>query len=201
MGKIGILGGTFNPIHNGHIMLADYCKSELGLEKVILIPTYTPPHKSAEGLVDSFHRINMCKIAVSEYDGFEVSDIETKRMGKSYSFETLTSLKELYPNDELYLIVGADMFLTLDKWKNPGVIFSKATIAAVPRELSDYSELFEFYNSRLKPMGAKAVILPKPVLQVSSSYIRANIENPDMILPLISRNVYRYIINNNLYRK
>lgn len=201
MGKIGILGGTFNPIHNGHIMLADYCKTELGLEKVILIPTYTPPHKSAEGLVDSFHRINMCKIAVSEYDGFEVSDIETKRMGKSYSFETLTSLKELYPNEELYLIVGADMFLTLDKWKNPGVIFSKATIAAVPRDLSDYCELFEFYNSRLKPMGANAVILPKPVLQVSSSYIRANIENPDIILPLINENVYTYIINNNLYRK
>ncbi len=201
MSKIGILGGTFNPIHNGHIMLAQYCKEQLGLDKIILIPTFTPPHKVSNDLASEEHRLNMCRLASVNLDGYEVSDIEILRKGKSYTYQTLTSLKELYPDDTLYLITGADMFLTLDKWKNPEIIFEKAIIAAVPRNLSDYDELNAFYESILKNMGAKAEILCKPVLQVSSTFIRENIDDSDVISPLIDRNVYEYIVKNNLYRK
>lgn len=201
MSKIGIFGGTFNPIHIGHTMLAEYCKKEIGLDRVILIPTYTPPHKSGNDLAPTMHRLKMCELAVLECDGFEVSDIEIQRMGKSYTFETLTSLKNTYPNDEIFLIVGADMFLTLDKWKKTEIIFSKAKIAAVPRNSSDCDELSDFYNRKLRPMGANAVILPKPVLTVSSTFIRENINKPNLVKSLLCESVYEYIVKNNLYRK
>lgn len=201
MGKIGILGGTFNPIHNGHILLANYCREELKLDRIILIPTYTPPHKSSSKLANEFHRLNMCKLAVSKIDGFSVSDIEIMRQGKSYTCDTLTSLKELYPYDTLYFITGADMFLSLDKWKNPEIIFEKADIAAVPRNLSDCEELKRYYETVIKKLGARAHILQKPVLQVSSTYIRDNIDNYQVIKPLIDRNVYEYISKNNLYKE
>ena len=201
MSKTGIIGGTFNPIHNGHILLALYCKEKLNLDSVIFIPTYTPPHKSDKELVSEIHRLKMCNIAVQRYDDFSVSDIEIKRKGKSYTYETLTSLKEIYPDDTLYFITGADMFLTLEKWKNPEIIFEKGIIAAVPRNSSDSEVLSSHYQTILKPMGAKVSILDEPVLSVSSTFIRENIDNYDLIKSLIDRNVYEYIVKNNLYRE
>lgn len=200
MNKIGIFGGTFNPIHNGHIMLAQYCKEQLGLDKVIIIPTFTPPHKSSKDLAGVEHRLNMCKLAVINLSDYEVSDIEVLRKGKSYTYQTLTALKELYPDDIFYLITGADMFLTINKWKNPEVIFKNAVIVAVPRDMSDRESLQNFYSSVLKDMGARAEILPNAVVQVSSTFIRENIDNENIVRPLIDRNVYEYILKNNLYR-
>ena len=199
--KIGILGGTFNPIHNGHIQLAQYCKNELLLDKIFLIPTYTPPHKISKDLADETHRLTMCSLASENLDDFEVCDIEIKRQGKSYTFETLISLKELYPDDEFYLIMGADMFLTLDKWKNPESIFANAVIITIPRNDSDKEELESYYNAVIKDMGAKAVILPNNVQTVSSTFIRENIGDYNTISDLIDKKVYEYIISNNLYRK
>jgi len=201
MNKIGVFGGTFNPIHNGHVSLGAYCKEELNLDKLMLIPTYTPPHKSSNELADEEHRMNMCKLATEQYGYFDVSDIEIKRKGKSYTYETLNSLKEIYIKDELYLIVGADMFLTLDKWKNPESIFKDATIVAVPRNQDDKEDLTIYYESTIKKLGAKAVILENPVVQVSSTYIRENIDNYQLIKSLIDSNVYEYIVKNKLYRK
>lgn len=201
MSKIGIFGGTFNPIHNGHILLAKYCKSELGLDRVLLIPTYSPPHKANDDLENEIDRLNMCRIVCDKLEGFEVSDIEIKRKGKSYSYQTLTSLKEKYPDDELFFIMGADMFLSLDKWKNPDIIFKKASMIVVPRDTLDVGELENYYKNVIAPMGAKAYILSNSVLQVSSTYIRENIENYNIIKDLIDSRVYHYIISNKLYRK
>ena len=201
MSKIGVFGGTFNPIHNGHVSLGVYCKDELSLDKLMLIPTYTPPHKSSSELAEEEHRVNMCKLATGQYGYFEVSDIEIERKGKSYTYETLNSLKKIYTEDELYLIVGADMFLTLDKWKNPQSIFKNATIVAVPRNDDDKNDLVYYYESTIKKLGAKAIVLENPVVQVSSTYIRENIDNYQLIKSLIDSNVYEYIVKNKLYRK
>lgn len=201
MRRIGIFGGTFNPIHKGHTMLAKYCMDELKLDKVILIPTYKPPHKESNDLANESDRINMCRLACESYEEFEVSDIEIKRKGKSYSYQTLTSLKEIYCRDDLFFIMGADMFLSLDKWKNPEIIFQKASIIAVPRDISSVGKLEEYYKNVISSMGAKAYILPNPVMQVSSTYIRENIENYNTVKELIDSKVYDYIISNNLYRK
>lgn len=201
--KIGILGGTFNPIHNGHLELAKYCQTVLSLDKVIFIPTYTPPHKASTELADCLHRLNMCTLALKGIDSFEVSDIEIKRKGKSYSYQTLTSLKEIYPNDTLYFIMGADMFLTLANWKNPKIIFQKSIIVTIPRSESNKYDLQKYYDTVLKSLGAKAEILDESVTQVSSTFIRENISQGtcSKIINLIDKNVFEYIKKYNIYRK
>lgn len=199
--KTGIFGGTFNPVHKGHIMLAEYCMDSVGLDRIIMIPTAVPPHKISNDLASEDDRLNMCKLACRGKENFFVSDIEIKRQGKSYTYETLTQLKEIYPNDHLYTIMGADMFLTLDRWKNPEIIFEKSSIITIPRDEENKHELENFYNKVLKAMGASSVILPNPVMSVSSTFIRENLDNFNLISDMLDKGVYDYIIKNNLYRK
>lgn len=199
--KTGVFGGTFNPVHKGHIMLAEYCMDSVGLDRIIMIPTAVPPHKISNNLASENDRLNMCKLACRGKENFFVSDIEIKRQGKSYTYETLTQLKEIYPNDHLYTIMGADMFLTLDRWKNPEIIFEKSSIITIPRDEENKLELENFYNKVLKAMGASSVILPNPVMSVSSTFIRENLDNFNLISDMLDKGVYDYIIKNNLYRK
>ena len=123
MSRIGILGGTFNPIHNGHIQMAKYSHDAAKLDKVILMPTFVPPHKESANLVSCEHRFNMCRLASAELPYAEVSDFEIKLEGKSYTYRTLQLLKSQNENDDFYFIVGADMFLSMQNWKNPEIIF------------------------------------------------------------------------------
>ena len=139
--KTGVFGGTFNPVHKGHIMLAEYCMDSVGLDRIIMIPTAVPPHKISKNLASENDRLNMCELACKGKKNFSVSDIEIKRQGKSYTYETVTQLKEIYPDDHLYTIMGADMFLTLDRWKNPKIIFEKSSIITIPRDDENKSEL------------------------------------------------------------
>lgn len=199
--KTGVFGGTFNPVHKGHIMLAEYCMGSVGLDRIIMIPTAVPPHKISKNLASENDRLNMCKLACRGKENFFVSDIEIKRQGKSYTYETVTQLKEIYPDDHLYTIMGADMFLTLDRWKNPKIIFEKSSIITIPRDDENKYELEKFYKNVLKPMGADAVILPNPVISVSSTFIRDNLDEFDLISGMLDKSVYDYIIKNNLYRK
>lgn len=199
--KTGIFGGTFNPVHKGHIMLAEYCMESVGLDCIIMIPTAVPPHKISNDLASEDDRLNMCKLACRGKENFFVSDIEIKRQGKSYTYETLTQLKEIYPDDHLYTIMGADMFLTLDRWKNPKIIFEKSSIITIPRDEENKLELENFYNNVLKAMGASSIILPNPVMSVSSTFIRENLDNFNLISDMLDKGVYDYIIKNNLYRK
>lgn len=199
--KTGIFGGTFNPVHKGHIMLAEYCMESVGLDRIIMIPTAVPPHKISNDLASEDDRLNMCKLACRGKENFFVSDIEIKRQGKSYTYETLTQLKEIYPDDHLYTIMGADMFLTLDRWKNPKIIFEKSSIITIPRDEENKLELENFYNDVLKAMGASSIILPNPVMSVSSTFIRENLDNFNLISDMLDKGVYDYIIKNNLYRK
>ena len=199
--KTGIFGGTFNPVNNGHIMLAEYCMENVGLDRIIMIPTAVPPHKISNDLASEDDRLNMCKLACRGKENFFVSDIEIKRQGKSYTYETLTQLKEIYPDDHLYTIMGADMFLTLNRWKNPEIIFEKSSIITIPRDEENKLELENFYNDVLKAMGASSIILPNPVMSVSSTFIRENLDNFNLISDMLDKGVYDYIIKNNLYRK
>lgn len=199
--KTGVFGGTFNPVHKGHIMLAEYCMDSVGLDRIIMIPTAVPPHKISNNLASENDRLNMCKLACRGKENFFVSDIEIKRQGKSYTYETLTQLKEIYPDDHLYTIMGADMFLTLNRWKNPEIIFEKSSIITIPRDEENKHELENFYNKVLKAMGASSVILPNPVMSVSSTFIRENLDNFNLISDMLDKGVFDYIIKNNLYRK
>lgn len=202
MSKIGIFGGTFNPIHLGHIRLGQLVLDEIKLDKILYIPDNTPPHKSDKDLACGEDRLNMLNISLKDHDDMESSDIELKREGKSYSFETLLELKKLYPNDELYLITGADMFLTLDKWREPETIFKTANIIGVPRVKSDFEKMEEYAEKVIKPMGAKVFMLSQTVFDTASStYVRENIDDYQKIKDMITPEVYRYITEKGLYRK
>lgn len=200
MSKVGILGGTFNPIHNGHIQMLEYSHKEAKLDKVIIMPTFVPPHKESNNLVSCVHRLNMCRLASERLGYTYVSDFEIKLEGKSYTYRTLQLLKEKNLDDELFFIVGADMFLSMQNWKNPEIIFNLATIIAIPRDDDSVEELAEHYNAVLKRLGAKAIILKKSVLTVSSTFVRDNIDNASVLNKLIDKKVYKYINENNLYR-
>ena len=200
MSRIGILGGTFNPIHNGHIQMAKYSHDAAKLDKVILMPTFVPPHKESTNLVSCEHRLNMCRLACLNLPYAEVSDFEIKLEGKSYTYRTLELLKSHNKNDEFFFIVGADMFLSMQNWKNPEIIFELATVIAIPRDKDSVSQLSNHYENVLKKMGAKAIVLKDSVLTVSSTYIRDNIDNQSALQSLIDSRVYNYIKENNLYR-
>ena len=110
--KIGIFGGTFNPVHQGHVHLAQQCVEELKLDKLLVIPTKQPPHKQVQELASGEHRAQMCRLAFAEIPQAQVSEMELHREGKSYTADTLTQLKQQFPQAQFYLIVGGDMFLT-----------------------------------------------------------------------------------------
>lgn len=196
--KIAMFGGSLNPIHNAHINLAESFIKKLKLDKLIFIPTATPPHKTDRYMVSAEHRLNMCKLATEGIKKTEVSDIEIVRQGKSYTVDTLRQLKEIYPNSELYLITGADMFMTLLEWRNPQEIFSLATVCTVPRNDDDFAVLKAkelVYNE----MGAKTYILDLKRSDISSSKVRDLIYNDESISKFVDEKVEKYIYANYLF--
>ena len=169
--SLGILGGTFNPIHTGHIRLALYVQEKLMLDRVLVIPDRLPPHKKAPDLLPGVDRLELCRKACAPYPQLEVSDMELKREGNSYTVDTLTSLKERFPNTSLTLIVGSDMFLTIDTWKSSREIFRLAQICTGAREKEDIPRL-EDKKKDLEKLGAVCHILDLPVFEVSSTQLR-----------------------------
>ena len=135
--RIGILGGTFNPVHSGHLRIAEEVREALSLDKIIFIPCYIPPHKDEEGIASADARMHMLELAVSDNPFFETSDMELKRGGKSYSIETLTSLRDNYrDSDQLLFIIGMDSYIEIGIWKDYGELFSLADFAVVRRPLA-----------------------------------------------------------------
>ena len=130
MERIGIYGGTFNPPHVGHIQAAKQAVSTLGLTKLLMIPAYAPPHKAVlpSNSPRAEQRLEMLRIAAADCPQIEVSDLVLKREGISYTWETLETVKTLYPGAELVLLMGSDMFLTFDTWKHPEKILGAATL-------------------------------------------------------------------------
>ncbi len=198
--KIGIFGGAFNPIHNGHINLAKQYMKELLLDKLLFIPTAVPPHKSAIGLESEDDRLNMLNLAIDGIDKFEVSDIEFKRAGKSYTYDTLTELKKIYPSSSFYLIIGADQLFNFDKWYKYKEILSFVTLCTCAREdESEKAEMLAFANSLEALDMNKFFILKTPVLKVSSSEVREKIKRGEDVSPLLPKKVYNYICERGLY--
>lgn len=197
--KIGIFGGAFNPIHNGHLALAKCYYDNLGLDKVLFIPTSVPPHKTADYFVSSKDRINMVSLAVGDNPAFEVSDIEFRRQGKSYTYDTLTELKVFYPDSEFYLIIGADQFLTFHQWYNYKAILDMVTLCTSAREDEHEKQILLDYAQNSTEMQGRYFIADYPVIKLSSSEIRAKVKNGEDILNLVPEMVLEYIVEKGLY--
>lgn len=196
MGKrIGILGGTFNPVHYGHLLAAEQVRYHLKLDTVIFIPAMIPPHKKAVSLIEARHRINMLRIAVKGNPFFEVSDIEMKHKVKSYTYDTVHTLKKIYPSDTvLYFIAGSDSALTIKTWKNYPQLLRSCKFIAVDRpgyKLTGYRKKF---CNQIK-------IISMPLLDISSSEIRTRIRKEQSIRYLLPVKVEEYIYSNKLYTK
>lgn len=198
MRKIGIFGGTFNPIHNGHLHLVDCFKKELDFDKVLLIPTNIPPHKENMVDIDSSHRVNMCNLAVEDINDIEVSKIEFERDEKSYTYVTVSKLKEIFPTEELYLIMGSDMFFSLEKWYRYDDLKKLVVFCVAAREENEYEKLVEF-SKKLSGNGAKTKVLKADVLEISSSEIRQRVMLGEDYESLVPNSVFEYIKEHNLY--
>ena len=203
--KIGIFGGTFNPPHLGHLAAAQTAIDVLGLDKLLIIPDAIPPHKALpENTPAPEHRLAMAaKLgdALLLPEVTEVSSIELDRAGKSYTSDTLAALREQYPEAELWLLMGTDMFLTLHQWHEPERILSLAGICAFGRTEQDGESLFAPQREHLMAAfpGAKIVTISLPgLVDVSSTQLRALLakgEGADELLP----SVYGYILMKGLY--
>lgn len=196
--KIAMFGGSFNPVHNAHTNFAQKVIKAFDLDKLYIVPTYSSPHKTGEGMEAPFDRLKMCETAFKNIDKAVVSNIEIKRSGKSFTCDTLKQLKALHPDDTLYLVMGADMYVTLLQWKNPLEIFKFTEIITFPRDDDDY-QVLKNYSEKFKPYGAVTHILNEPVFMLSSTEIRNNIHNKEFALKNLNLDVYKYILKNKLY--
>ena len=196
--KIGIFGGTFNPIHVVHMKVAQEYVWQLELDKLILVPTYIPPHKRAKGLADAQDRLAMCALAISDLPKFEVSDYEIQQGGQSYTFKTLHYLKELYPDGDFYLIMGADMFLTVQDWRQPQEIYRMATLCAAQREQGEFT-LVDAHRHRLEIQGARCIVLDMQPTPMSSTIIRKGLLAGEDVSGLLHPDVLEYIRTQRLY--
>ena len=190
--KIGVFGGTFNPPHNGHIRLAKAAADELKLDKLLVIPSCIPPHKIAAKLADGQERLEMCRLAFGCDPRFEVSPMELERGSRSYTVETLRELKALYPDSELYFIVGSDMLESFDKWYLWQEILSLSVLCAASREEGYSPDL-----SRFGKLAERIKIITLDPLEVSSTQIRNSAG--EVSSELLDPKVAAYIREHGLY--
>lgn len=197
--KIGILGGTFNPIHVGHLILAQNALEWCDLDKVLIMPSGCSYLKDPDTIVNTRHRIEMTRRAISDNVSFELSLIETEREGNSYTCDTLDILCCENPDTGYYYIVGEDTLFGMEKWKDPEVIFSKSTIVCAQREGQPDDLLFEKVEHLKKKYNAKIIIMDVPEVAVSSSLVRKLLSEGKSCRYYLNDSVAEYIRENRLY--
>ena len=199
MQRLGIFGGTFNPPHKGHIYIAKEALKGAKLDKVIFMPCHIPPHKAVEGEISSKHRYEMTKLAIKNEAKFEISDLEIKSSGPSYTAKTLEILKKQYPEAKLCFVLGGDSLRDLKKWYHPERIFALAEIVALKRggmEDKVFDESADEYRAKY---GAEITVVDISPIDISSSKARtAILENGDLG-DILDDDVLEYIRENDIY--
>lgn len=195
--KLGIFGGTFNPPHIGHLRLVEAVADELSLDRVLIIPAAIPPHKNAPDLADGEDRLMMCRLTFGADRRFEVSDTELRRRGRSYTYDTLYGIREQYPEDEIFLIVGSDMLETFDRWYRYRDILSMCTLCAAARE-RDFSPNLEKAFSKEELNKVRFINID--VTEVSSTQIRRLISEGGSADDFLTCETAQYIEQRGLYR-
>lgn len=198
--RTGILGGTFNPVHNGHVKLAEAYVAALQLDRLLVMPAHIPPHKTSAGLADGVHRLAMCRLAFSHDPIYEVSDLELRRENKSYTVDTLEQLAALYPKDRFYLIMGSDMFCSLTNWYRWQRIIQLAVICAGARQSGTSDQSMQEQRRTLESLGASCKLVDFEPLPISSTMIRERVCKGKAIQGLVAPAVAEYIQSHGLYR-
>lgn len=184
--KIGIFGGSFNPVHTGHLIIAEYVREHCNLDKILFVPVGVPSHRE-NNLLSYENRVEMLKLAIKDNSNFEISYIE--KGISSYTFETYLKLKKEYPNDELFEIIGEDSLAYLDKWKDYEKMIEEVDFI-----------VFKRGNYRAHVENKKIKILKNPKIDISSTLIRNSVENGLSVKYLVSEKVEEYISRKKLYK-
>jgi len=201
--KIGIMGGTFDPVHNGHLMLAEEAYKQFQLDEVWFMPNGNPPHKSAHAPEASAkQRAEMVKKAITGTEYFRLEDYEVQSGEISYSYKTMEHLRKKYPDHDFYFIIGADSLFTLCHWMKPERLMAACTILAACRgEIDTRDKMNRQIADLTRRYGAKIEILPAPLMAVSSQEIRASLMDDDEKLQTcIPSETYKYIKDKQLYK-
>lgn len=207
--RLGIFGGTFNPIHFGHLRAAEEAREKINLDKVIFIPSGNPPLKSVD-MIEASHRYTMTRLATASNVNFVVSDIEIRQTGKSYTVDTIQKLSEIYPGEELFFILGVDAFLDIPNWWQPEKLISMVDFVILTRHGIDLMDVMKLpyintyiNNGQGKDIklisGRKALVLQMTPLGMSSTQIRKLLKEGSSIKYLLPETVENYIYKNNLY--
>ena len=192
--KIGLYFGTFNPIHMGHLIIANHFAEHTDLDQIWMVVTPHNPLKKKETLLDDYQRLQLVTLATEDYPKIKPSDIEFKLSQPNYTVNTLAHLQDKFPNHEFSLIMGEDNLKSFHKWKNHEVILQNHEVYVYPR-ISSGTE-----NSELKK-HPKIHFIDAPVVEISSTFIRDNIKNKKNVQPLLPSKVWAYIDHNNFYKK
>lgn len=197
--KIGIMGGNFNPPHLAHLMAAECAACELGLDKVVFLPTGKISYKDSRENASAKDRFEMTRLAISQNPMFDISDIESVSEKYSYTCFTLEKLKELYNDAELYFIVGADSLDYMDRWKHPQRIFELSSVAVVDRRGFGIERCSKKAEKLKAEFGADIHFVKMPRVDISSSVIRERISSGQPVEDMLPDTVLGYICENNLY--
>jgi nicotinate-nucleotide adenylyltransferase len=192
--RLGLFGGTFDPVHYGHLRTISGARQELSLPRVLLLPNPFPPHKLLEPLTDYAHRKEMLRLALTEFPDLEMADFEERAIGAAYTTDTVRRVIAALPDGprELWLIIGADSLIELPQWKDPEVLFHDTRVAVLPRPGFSFDEVSPAYLSRVR-------ILTTPYIDISATEIRCRLQAGDSVTDMLPPSVLTYIRQQGLY--
>ncbi len=199
--KIGIVGGTFNPIHLGHLMLGEYAYHELNLDEIWFMPNGNPPHKDKDDFSTTIEeRKEMIELAIDDTEYFKYSAYEANKKAVSYSYKTIGELKKLFPLNDFYFIIGSDSLFSIQTWKHPEILLKECMILVACRSGVDTSTIHEQIKYLKWKYSCAIELLEMPLLEISSSDIRKRIEMHKSIKHIVPKKVLSFINTRGLYQ-
>jgi nicotinate-nucleotide adenylyltransferase len=199
MNKVGIMGGTFNPVHNGHLFLAENTREQAALDKVLFMPSKNPPHKAIMSEVTEQQRVDMVRLAIKDNPYFELSEFELMRDGYTYTADTLKLLTNENPDVQYYFIVGTDSLFMMQKWYQPQTVFDLCTIAVAGREQAKEKEILQHIECLKKEYDAKIIYINMPMIDIASESIRKRFTEEKSVKYYLPDTVIEYIREKKLY--
>lgn len=199
--KVGVFGGTFDPVHLGHLIMAEQCREQAALDQVLFVPAAVPPHKRQQPITSFSHRVEMLTLAISGHPAFRIEELEKDREGPSYTVDTLTQLQQARPGDELFFIIGSDSLADLPIWYQPKRILELATLVVVERAdwpLFSSRELLEALQLD-ENFPLKYQVVEGPLITISSRDLRKRVAQIRSVRYMVPRAVEAYIADKGLY--
>lgn len=201
MRKVGIMGGTFNPIHAGHLLLAEWARDTLDLDQVYFIPAGDPYLKDPGKILPAEERLHMTELAIQGNPSFQCLDLEVKRVGNTYTYETLLELRRSKPDTEFYFLCGADCLFSIENWKCPELIFQNCVLVASVRNNTSLTAMETKKQELSAKYHARIILLPFLNYSISSTEIRERVSDGRSIRYLVPDSVREYIVEKGFYRE